>query len=294
MAKSGSRLHLPSILAGIWLTFSVSLAVWWLIFGLKQIDRLMVLQHEVVHELIRQQRMVMWEGSFLVLCLLIGGAALLYYIHQETKRTAQIKEFFATFTHELKTSLASLRLQTESLEEDLRGGSSEKLLNRLVNDTVRLEVQLENSLFLAHADASRMVLENLSLKKTIQSVQRHWPTFKINLSQDATVRADERALESILKNIVQNSVVHGQATEMKVVVAPQGSHVNVAFEDNGKGFTGKTKKLGTLFHRHTGRSGSGVGLFLARELIEKMGGRLEFPNVRGGFSVALKFQGGTK
>jgi len=292
MSKTARRFHIPSVLAAFWLTFSVSLAGWWLIFGLKQIDRLMQLQHQQASELARQQRMVMWEGSFLIVCLIFGGSALLYYIHQEGKRSREIREFFATFTHELKTSLASLRLQSESLEEDLRGsGGSERILGRLVKDTVRLELQLENSLFLAHADASRLVLEDLAIKKTIQSVQRQWPGFVIRLDKDAIVRADERALESILKNIVQNSVVHGQATELSVAVQPENSFVKVLIKDNGRGFKGDTGSLGRLFHRHYTKSGSGVGLYLARELMKKMGGELRFLPPQPGFGLELKFRG---
>ncbi|MEQ1875796.1 MAG: HAMP domain-containing sensor histidine kinase [Bdellovibrionia bacterium] len=293
MAKAAGRFHLPSFLAALWLAFSVSLAVWWLIFGLQQIDRLMQLQHEVAGELVRQQRMVLSEGGFLILCLLIGGGSLLYYIRRESRRTAEIKEFFATFTHELKTSLASLRLQTESLEEDLRGsGGPEKLLGRLVNDTVRLELQLENSLFLAHADASRMVIENLHLKKAIRAVQRYFPQFKITLEKDVAIKADERALDSVLKNIIQNAVVHGQATEMIVAVDKKADYVAISLLDNGKGFKGSANLLGKLFFRHTTKSGSGVGLFLSSSLMQKMGGSLEFPGSDSGFRVALRFREG--
>jgi signal transduction histidine kinase len=293
MPKATTRFRLPSILAGFWLAFSVSLAGWWLIFGLQQIDRLKEFQHSEANELVRQQRMVMWEGSFLIVCLLGGGSALLYYIHKESRRNLQIKEFFATFTHELKTSLASLRLQTESLEEDLRGsGGPERLLARLVNDTVRLELQLENSLFLAHADQSRMILETVSLKRAIESVQRHWPNLQVQLNHDAKIRADETALESVLKNLMQNSIVHGLATEIQVKVESRGPSIIVQMTDNGRGFHGDIKALGRIFQRHYTKSGSGVGLYLAGELMRKMGGSLVFKKSdQNGFAVLLKFHG---
>ena len=47
-----------------------------------------------------------------------GGLALFYYAKREQKRHAQVEEFFAAFTHDAKTALASLRLQAESLKED--------------------------------------------------------------------------------------------------------------------------------------------------------------------------------
>ncbi|HEX4924863.1 MAG TPA: HAMP domain-containing sensor histidine kinase [Bdellovibrionales bacterium] len=291
MPSKERRLHLPSILAGFWLAFSVSLAAWWLIFGLKQIDRMKMLQHELASEMVRQQRMVIWEGLFLILCLLAGGAALLYYIHQERKRSLQIREFFATFTHELKTSLASLRLQSESLQEDLRESiGSSKVLSRLVNDTVRLEVQLENSLFLAHADSSRLILEKVSVRKAVEAVARHWPGLSVQLTAEAYVRADERALDSVLKNLLQNAVVHGQATEVRVDAKTRANKVELEIKDNGKGFKGDTRELGRLFGRHYTKSGSGVGLYLASELMKKMGGSLSYLDAPNGFAVRLQFQ----
>ena len=58
------------------------------------------------------------------------------------------------FTHDLKTALASLQLQAESLQEDWPDAASNPNLARLLEDTVRLGVQLENSLFFAQPDGA--------------------------------------------------------------------------------------------------------------------------------------------
>src|SRR4051812_47119943 len=109
------------ILVTTWLLFTVSLAVWWMIFGLKQNEKLALQAHAVPEEVFRGQRMLHWEGAVLVLMLLIGGLALLYFTLKEADRHKRVKQFFATLTHELKTPLASLRIQVESLQEDLQG-----------------------------------------------------------------------------------------------------------------------------------------------------------------------------
>src|SRR5216110_1914303 len=138
------------VLVGLWVVFTVTLAGWWLIFGLRQLDLLNRLNLEGAVQLHRHYQMLLWEGGVLIASLIGGGLALFYYAQREQKRHAQVEEFFAAFTHDAKTSLASLRLQTEALREDLANTGPSALLDRLLSDTLRLQLQLENSLFLVN------------------------------------------------------------------------------------------------------------------------------------------------
>lgn len=92
---------------------------WWLIFSLTQLARIRLLDSAAASELERYQHMIMWEGATLVICILGGGSALAYYIFREIGLRQQLQLFFLTFAHELRTPLANLRRQAESLEEDL-------------------------------------------------------------------------------------------------------------------------------------------------------------------------------
>jgi len=65
------------------------------------------------------------------------------------------KDFFAAFTHDAKTALASLRLQAESLREDFAGAEPSPLLDRLLSDTLRLQLQLGEFAFSGESDAGR-------------------------------------------------------------------------------------------------------------------------------------------
>ncbi len=276
----------------LWLTFSIALAVWWMIFGLSQIDQISKLAGAaplgVAREIARQHRMLLSEGMTLILLLLGGGLALLYHVRVETKRNLRMKEFFAAFTHDLKTSLASLRLQTESLEEDMRETGHERLMRRLVKDTVRLEMQLENSLLLASPnDGAKFLIEPIRLNEFLMQLVHNWPDLEIEIDGDATILADHRALESVCKNLMQNSVAHGRATKLMIKIERTGSHGVVRFLDNGRGFSGDLKNLGKIFERHGSSSGSGLGLYLAKKLTRRLSGGLHFIAVSEGFSVEL-------
>src|SRR5438128_12162050 len=165
-------------LVGLWVAFTVTLAAWWLIFGLRQLDLINQSNLEGAVQLHRHYQMLLWEGGILIVSLIGGGMALFYYARREQKRHAQVEEFFAAFTHDAKTALASLRLQAESLKEDL-GSKPSPLLDRLLQDTLRLQIQLENSLFLVKLPSGRLLIEPVKLSNLIDTLRYHWPDVTI-------------------------------------------------------------------------------------------------------------------
>ena len=270
------RDRIKILLVALWVTFTVTLAAWWMIFGLRQLDLLNQFHVEQADRLQRQYQMLLWEGGILIASLLGGGLALFYYARREQKRHAQVEEFFAAFTHDAKTALASLRLQAESLKEDL-GANPSPLLDRLLQDTLRLQLQLENSLFLVNLPTGRLLNEPVRIGQLVDALRYHWPDLSITQKGDGVVRGDRRALESILTNLIHNAVTHGEASEILITAKPgSGGRLTVLVADNGGGFKGEFTQLGKLFVRHARGSGSGVGLYISRQLAKRMNASLNF------------------
>src|SRR2546429_8800060 len=197
------------VLVGLWVVFTVTLAAWWLIFGLRQLDLINQSNLEGAVQLHRHYQMLLWEGGILIVSLIGGGMALFYYARREQKRHAQVEEFFAAFTHDAKTALASLRLQAESLKEDL-GANPSPLLDRLLQDTLRLQLQLENSLFLVNLPTGRLLNQPVRIGQIVDALRYHWPDLSIIQKGDGVVTGDIRALESVLTNLIHNAVTHGE------------------------------------------------------------------------------------
>lgn len=274
-------------LAGVWLVFTLALAGWWMVFGLNQLsdmrDMATGTKSSSEEEFARQHRMLLSEGLALMVLLLGGGVAILYGIRVEKKRARQIEEFFASFTHDLKTSLASLRVQTESLKDDLESdlgdapnSSSKRLLNRIMADAGRLETQLENALYLADSERGPLLVETVEIASLVSGLSHHWPHMKVEFSGDGgRVLGDRRAMESVIRNLAQNASRHGGASELKIVSKAKGDQIEIRFEDNGRGFQGDLSRLGRMFDRQHGSSGSGIGLYLVGRLVARMGGSVE-------------------
>src|SRR6185295_12045431 len=78
-------------------------------------------------------------------------------------------------------------------------------------------------------------------------------------------------------------------TEIVIAIdSDKTNRLSLQIADNGQGFAGDFNQLGRLFVRHGRGSGSGVGLYIVRQLIKRMNGTIAFDNgPNGGFVAHL-------
>lgn len=286
------RLPLRYILVAVWGAFTVTLTGWWIYFGLRQIEKLRALDPSEGQDMARHQRMLFWEGGVLVLMLFLGAAAIAYYMYRELKEARRMREFFSVFTHEIKTPLSSLLLGAELLAEKISNQSEKEIALRLLSDIERLSLQVDNSLFLAQRDGSKILTEELRLSDIVHSIQHHIPTLAVAMIGDSKVRADRRAIQSIFLNLASNARLHGRANKLSISVDQQEPGiVKIGFKDDGQGFQGDREGLGKLFFRPYSGSGSGIGLHLSAALCKLMRGSLSFPETGSGFCVQISLPG---
>jgi signal transduction histidine kinase len=275
--------------AVIWLLLTVTLAGWWMWIGLSQAWQLGALSGPGAERLERVQRMIVWEGVTFIGLLVAGGAAIVLSIRHEQRRQRAVESFFMAFTHDLKTALASLQLQAESLGEDLPGAAAHPNMARLLKDTVRLGVQLENSLYFAQP-AGHLLVQPVSVAGFIERTASDWPELNVRVEGDETVLADARALESVWRNLLQNAVIHGGARNVTVRIERRSDgRATITVIDDGKGAPPRVvKTLGQPFKRPSKTSGTGVGLFVSQQLARRMNGDLRFGGGGPGFTAVLE------
>lgn len=253
----------------VWLAFVVSLSVWWLIFSLEKIDQLSgVLGPDVF---LRQRQMLMTEGIVLVASLALGGAALIYFAIRERRRLEEVKLFFSNFTHDIKTSMTRLSLKGELLA----GTHGEEPLGDFYQTLKDIELQLENSLLLTQDAHSEVRFESISLASVFARIRQIWPELSIHLKGEGEIVADLACVESILRNLVSNSVIHGKASEVTLVVSKEPGVYKIHYTDNGtfEGGPSVVSGLGRKLAEST--TSTGVGLFLVRQMCRRLKGQVE-------------------
>jgi signal transduction histidine kinase len=295
----------------LWLSCVCLLGSWWGWLIFKQSARIAELEARLASTLGFQviaaethwhktQRMILWESaSFFVLLLMMSGV-LIWLYWRDFKRTRGVQAFFAGVTHELRTPLTSIRLQTEMIAENFTKESPEwPLIERLLEDTARLESQVERTLELARLEGGGPVfIQDLDIQPWIGRILSDWQEahrgrmlVQSELQQTTPVQADRGAVQVVLRNILENSLRHSRREPVSIRLTAEdlGDSLVLKFKDDGSGFPGKAAELGQIFLKGEGSQGAGVGLYLIQALMKKMGGWAEFSGDQG-FEVALGFK----
>lgn len=269
-----------------WFVFTFSMVVWWWIFSLQQLQRISSAME--IEKYLSVRRMLLWEGAILLAAIFGGGLSLLILTNRERLRNLRLRLFFSNFSHDLKTSLSRLRLRAEVLLES----DSNPKLRKLMEEVNRLDLQLENSLWVARGEEQKLLHQNISLAELVSNLRVEWPELEIQLQKDAHIQADQQALKSVFRNIFQNAWLHGQATRIEIGVEPgKAQNLRLTFLDNGKGFEGDVRALGNAFLPSADRGGNGIGLYLTKSLLVRMKGRLEFSSPAKGFQAEVTIPG---
>jgi signal transduction histidine kinase len=308
------RLKLALLALAAWLALLCALGGWWGKLVLVQGARIAELEHAsgaaaANEEWLRTQRMLAWESATFFLLLLLCSGVQLWVYWRDLKRTQSLQAFFASLTHELRTPLTSIRLQAESLAERGSergrepgrepGREEDPLILRLLEDTTRLEAQVERTLELARVEGGGPIFtQAVALKPWLERflrAQAPLPHVEVSaeLDADLAVEADPAALQVILRNLLENSIRHSRRSPVKVELQARtrGSEVELRVRDDGEGFRGDARRIGRLFEKGPGSQGAGVGLYLVDMLMSRMGGRASFA-AGPGFEVVLSFREG--
>jgi two-component system, OmpR family, sensor histidine kinase CiaH len=238
-------------------------------------------------------RMFAAEGATFLGILLAGTALILRSVRREMQLIRQQANFLSAVTHELKSPLASLRLFIDTLElRDLPSEKRAKFLSNMRVDVDRLESLVNNILAVARLDSGRFVVHlspgeltrDVAALVTALGKDPAQRSLKIEVAlpdQPIQARYDLGVLKIVMRNLLDNAAKYGGADQpVRIAVARQGDEVAIEVSDQGIGLAeAEREKIFQKFYRVGDEmvrqaEGSGLGLYLARELVRQMGGTL--------------------
>ncbi len=300
------RARLVAAAALLWLSLQLALLAWWATVIGRQARQIAALEalsgagHAATAAQWSRTRLMLVGESSTFLALLLAVSLLLAWLYwREHRRARSMQAFFASVTHELRTPLTSMRLQAEAIAE---GDQRAELARRLLEDSHRLEAQIDKTLELARIEGGGPLAEqaiplHLWFARSLEGIAAaHGERLDLRAHIDASlppVLADAGALQMILRNLVENSVRHARITPVgvRLTATVRDRYLVLEYQDNGAGVQDRSAHLGRLFARGAGSSGAGVGLYLVRRLMQRMRGRVLFNVAPGeGFRCELWFR----
>jgi signal transduction histidine kinase len=257
----------------------------------------------------RRSIMVIGEGSLLSLLILISTFMLYRLIHEERRSARELQEFWSRITHEIKTPITGLRAFLETLRsQELSREELEPLVNMALRQVDRQQQLAQNILVgqRLERDTTRLNPAPLQLGAFLERFaggHREQYGEKIRLETAGAagvwVMADPDAVHVILDNLVDNALKYaGEALRLTIQLTAGDDEAQVRVCDNGPGFDpAQAENLFEAFRRFpeelpAGQHGTGMGLYISRNLARKMGGDLraasEGPRKGACFLLSLK------
>ena len=200
-----------------------------------------------------------------------------YIISHELKQPAMaIKGYIGTILSKYSTSLnpdASEVLNLTSVNSDR--------LSKLLEDLLDISQIEKGSLKIKMVDVALRPIVNEVLSNLLIDAQNKRISLVQKGTEEIAAKADVDRLKEILTNLVSNAVKYTpEGGKIVVEVKKEGGFAKIFVSDNGIGINEEDQKhLFEKFHRIENEEtkavkGSGLGLFIAKQLVEKMGGQI--------------------
>ncbi len=273
------------------------------------LDAYLTLRTEPLQRMERERRLALWRAAaeaIILAAALLGGFTLIYRkLTEEMDLKLRQRNFTASVTHELKTPIASLRVWMETLfDRELSSDQRGKIRTRMDQDLERLAELVNNLLDVARSESGSMEIrpEPLELGSWLRGVaeamdQKLGPGslgLRLELAPGVWTFADAKALGMVVENLLSNAYKYADAPRSTTLTL-EGSRDEAILVVTDRGAGIPAKELPRLFQRFyrvgdemtRAVPGTGLGLFLAREIIQRHGGEIRAASKGRGLGSAF-------
>jgi two-component system phosphate regulon sensor histidine kinase PhoR len=211
-------------------------------------------------------------------------------------------DFVATASHELRTPLAAVYGAARTLRRtdiEIPGEQRDRFLEIIVSETERLTAIVSQILLAGQLEEGRVDVTTAATdlqplaESVLASARLRAPTaIELRLEQNgdrAVALADEAKLRQVLVNLLDNAIKYSpDGGDVAVELAGGPNRVRLTVRDSGLGIPpGEQERIFEKFYRldpalTRGVGGSGLGLFISRELVSRMDGSLTVRSEPGG------------
>lgn len=214
------------------------------------------------------------------------------------------KDFARYYTHEFKTPLSVIRSYAEAVQLSSTDEETASYMGIIISETDRLAGISKNILELCKLDSTTIIKKEdvfspaVQIRSAIVASQLQWESKNITIEpelEEFEIKNNESLVFRIWENLIGNAVKFtGENGQIKIMLKRDGGNLLFSVTDNGAGIAdGDKDKIFNPFFtgdKSHNKEGSGLGLPLTKNIVEKLGGDIAFSSERGKgaiFSVTL-------
>lgn len=210
-------------------------------------------------------------------------------------KLASLGRMSATIAHEIRNPLSAINHAAGLLEENIQDPGDERLLNIIFNHVARVNSIIDDVLNLSRRPAGAAERFNLLevLQEIVHSRQQRGANIQLsNIRRDIAIRFDRHQFEQVMDNLINNALTHAGADCQITINAgkePNRGLPQLTVTDNGPGIAEEVQPH--LFEPFftTSREGTGLGLFLCREICETNQAWLDYEPQGPGTTFVITF-----
>ncbi len=211
------------------------------------------------------------------------------------KVNAELDQLVYSASHNLRAPLLSMKglLSLISLE-DVSATDREKFMSEVFRSIERLDATIHDIIEYSKNARLEIMPQIIDLPQLIANTaedlrfyENHPVEIRTHYELKAPFQCDERRIKSVLHNILSNSVKYADHSKplswISVDAEVTPALCRIKFSDNGIGMESQTtERVFDMFYRGTSqRTGSGLGLYIVREIIQKLGGTIQLDAQKG-------------
>jgi K+-sensing histidine kinase KdpD len=241
---------------------------------------------ELDEKLYKRWAMIAGEGTVFLILLTLGIVKTHRTFKKEMELSQLQKNFLLSITHELKSPLASNKLQLQTmLKHELPPEKQKVLLNAALHDTERLISLTDNLLLAAKIESKDFAIytEEQDLAELVEKSFASTPKehLKLDLQKGIKLNVDNLAFPSIVLNLYENARKYsGKESPVSLSLRKDSGRIIIACADEGPGIPDHEKphvfkkfyRIGSEETRKT--KGTGLGLYIVKKLVEKHQGQI--------------------
>lgn len=232
----------------------------------------------------RRTKQYIGEGSTFLLIILLS-AAIVYIAYYRQRKLSKLQEnFMLSVTHELKTPIAGIKLNMQTLEKrKLEESIQAKLIKSSVIETDRLNDLCNNILIATQLENAKNVLYNEEIllnQLLIEIVDEFKNRFnylqiELNLKTEKTIHGEHTLWKLLISNLIENARKYSPKEEKIIVeLYTENNNTKIAVKDQGRGISDDDKsKIFQKFYRVGNENtrttkGTGLGLFIVKKIVK--------------------------
>lgn len=239
----------------------------------------------------RKMVMIIGEGAVFLAILIFGIVRIRRSIRKELEFSRNQNNFLLSITHELKTPIASTKLYLQTLQKrTIDAQKREEILIKTLQQNEQLERLIDNILNASRLENKRLILHkeatNVSafLNSIFDRYSRQYPEipFINEIQPDISSEIDPFIFETVINNLIENAIKYAGKDGPVIIELMKHDRLIVKVKDNGSGIPQKNRKdIFKKFYRIGNeetrtQKGSGLGLFIAKELSHLHKGQIRY------------------